>query len=235
MCGKFTAMMTWREYVTLAGLVLDAELRNGASEFDPDSQLATFTPMSNLPVVHLGPLGQRRISLMRWGWLKGKNADPRKGFSHLHARSEEIDQTPTWREPFGSMRGLVWTKSFNIGEELPNGKIKQWVCTRADAQPMALAVLYSVWEHSLYGILRTCVMVTTASCPPLDARDSRMPAILDGDDAIATWLGERDALPEDMKAVLRPFTGSLVIREQNPSKDPPPRPARAKSAQGSLF
>jgi putative SOS response-associated peptidase YedK len=234
MCGKFTAMMTWREYVALAGLVLEAG-DNGAREFDPDSMLGTFTPMANLPVVHLNPVGMRRISLMRWGWLKaGKNADPRKGFSHLHARSEEIDQTPTWREPFAQMRGLVWTKSFNIGEELPDGKIKQWVCTRADAQPMAIAVLYSVWEHALYGLLRTCVMVTTASCPPLSARDERMPAILASEDEIRVWLGERAVSPATVKGVLRPFEGSLVMREQSPSKAPPQRPARAK-AQGSLF
>jgi putative SOS response-associated peptidase YedK len=172
---------------------------------------------------------------MRWGWLKGQNSDPRKGFSHLHARSEEIDQTATWREPFAQMRGIVWTKSFNIGEELADGKIKQWICTRADAQPMAIAVLYSVWEHALYGILRTCVMVTTASCAPLSDRDSRMPAILASQDDVRVWLGERAVSPAMVKGVLRPFEGSLMMREQNPSKAARRGPIKTRSAQGDLF
>jgi putative SOS response-associated peptidase YedK len=77
-------------------------------------------------------------------------------------------------------------------------------------------------------------MVTTASCPPLSTRDSRMPAILANEDEIRIWLGERAVSPATVKAVLRPFEGSLVMREQSPSRASPQRPEKPR-AQGSLF
>jgi putative SOS response-associated peptidase YedK len=236
MCGKFTAMMTWREYVDLAGLGTDGG--SGGSDFmDPDKPLGTFTPMASALVLHLGPVHQRRITPMRWGWYNHKLPNPLKGFSHLHARAESIDTAPTWIEPFHETRGVVFCKTFNIGEELPNGKTKQWVCSRADGQAMALAVLYSVQDLVGYGTLRTFVMITTEACAPLNMRDNRMPAILCDEDEIASWLGERAAPSSELKALLRTFEGSLVIREQDaPAKAPrPKRKPTASDPTPSLF
>jgi len=226
MCGKFSAMMTWGEYCNLAG-VSTSGTDNGPDAMDPTKMLGTFTPMSNIPVLHLNVVGMRRITPMRWGWYNHKLSDPRKGFSHLHARSEEIDRTPTWIEPFRHSRGVVFTKAFNIGEELPNGKTKQWVCSRADGQPVAIAVIYSAWDTS-FGRIHTCVMVTTESCPPLNMKDNRMPALLCDLEEIRTWLGETDDSMAEIKALLRPYDGSLVMREQESSK-PSSNPKKPKA------
>jgi putative SOS response-associated peptidase YedK len=137
--------------------------------------------VSSRPVLHLGPVRQRRITPMRWGWPDMHAADPSKGFRHLHARSEDIDRTPTWIEPFNETRGVVFTKSFNIGETLPSGKTKQWVCSRADREAVAIAVIYSSWELP-QGIFRAFAMITTASCVPLNPKDERMPALLELDE-----------------------------------------------------
>lgn len=220
MCGKFTAQMTWREYVNLAGLGTDGG-SGGPDLMDPEKVLGTFTPMAASPVLHLGPVRQRRITPMRWGWYDHKLSNPLKGFKHLHARAETIDSAITWAEPFLETRGIVFCKTFNIGEEMPDGKTKQWVCSRADGQAMALAVLYSVWELAVQGTLKTFVMVTTEACAPLNMRDNRMPAILCDEDEIASWLGESGAPSAELKALLRTYEGSLVIREQEaPAKAP---------------
>lgn len=238
MCGKFTAMMTWAEYCALAEVGTDGG-GGGADAMDPEKMLGTFTPMATAPVLHLGPVRQRRIMPMRWGWVDHKLANPLRGFSHLHARAETIDSAPTWIDAFHDTRGVVFGKTFNIGEELPNGKIKQWVCSRADGLPVALAVLYAIRELPVHGVFKTYVMVTTESCPPLNMRDTRMPAILHDPDEIATWLGEIGAPSDELKALLRPFEGSLVMREQDPAKPPksppPPKPKKPAPKQDSLF
>ncbi len=140
-----------------------------------------------------------------------------------------MDNAPTWIDAFHETRGVVLTKEFNIGEELPNGKRKQWCCSRADGEPVAIAVLYSQWEL-VQGVLRACVMVTTEACAPLNMRDDRMPALLRDEDEIATWLGETGATGAELKSLLRPYDGSLVMREQDgPKKDkPPPKPKKQK-------
>ena len=226
--------MTWGEYCARAGVGTDGGA-SGGDAMDPGKVLGTFTPMSNVPVLHLGPIRQRRITPMRWGWYKHRADNPLRTFSHLHARSEDIDRTPTWMDPFREHRGVVFTKQFNIGEELPDGKIKQWLCSRADGEPVAVAVIYSAWEL-VQGPLRAFVMITTESCPPLSMRDNRMPALLRDDDEIAKWLGETGATDKDLKALLRPYDGSLVMRAQT-SGSPPPKPkgGRERDTQGTLF
>ncbi|HEX4293127.1 MAG TPA: SOS response-associated peptidase family protein [Rhizomicrobium sp.] len=224
MCGKFEARLTWDEYCDLAGVGPG----EGADALDSATVLGLFTPMIRVPVLHLGPVRKRRLTLMRWGWHNHKLADPMRGFSHLHARSEEIDRTPTWIEPFRDARGVVFAKAFNIGEVLPNGKTRQWVCSRADGAAMALAVIYSSWQLA-QGRLTAFAMVTTQSCAPLDLKDDRMPAILQPDE-IAIWIGEEGATPSQLKSLLRPFDGSLVVREQQAAK-----PKQRDRAQAELF
>lgn len=227
MCGKFTAMMSWSEYCALAGVALSGGYA-GTDAMQADRMLGTFTPMSALPVLHLGPIGQRRITPMRWGWHKRNIVDPSRGFAHLHARSEDIDRTPTWIGPFHETRGVVLTRSFNIGEELPSGKVRQWICARPDGSPLAIAVLFSIREDATFGTLRSCVMVTTAACPPLCERDSRMPALLANPEEIRIWLGESAAAPDAIKSILRPYEGLLVMREQE--KATPIRATKRNSA-----
>ncbi len=206
MCGKFLIGMSWGEYCELADV--DAG--------EVVAILNTMTPMSRVPVLHLGPNRKRRVTAMRWGWLDRKLANPMRGFSHLHARSEEIDRTPTWVEPFRASRGVVFARSFNIGETLPTGRTKQWVCSRPAGEPMALAVVHSAWQTA-QGPLAAFAMVTTASCPPLDAKDERMPALLEFGE-IGKWIGEQSLSPGELKALLRPYTGELVMREQDGSR-----------------
>ena len=135
--------------------------------------LGTFTPMGTVPVLHLGPVRQRRLTAMRWGWYDHKRDNPLKGFAHLHARAETIDSTPTWIDAFHETRGVVFAKTFNIGEDLPNGKTKQWVCNRADEKPVAIAVLFDIREVPVYGLIKTFVMVTTEACAFLSRRVTR--------------------------------------------------------------
>jgi putative SOS response-associated peptidase YedK len=214
MCGKFTVMMTWREYCDLAEVsVAGADERPAMA---PETALGVMTPMRLVPVLHLGPVRQRRVSAMRWGWLDRKAKDPLRGFSHLHARAETIDTAPTWSQSFLERRGVVLVRSFNIGEDLPNGKVKQWVCARADGKPLAIAVIHQSWPLET-GPLAAFAMVTTAAAPPLDARDSRMPALLDLEE-VSAWLGERAASAAELKALLRPYAGALVMREQEPQR-----------------
>lgn len=170
------------------------------------------------------------------GWYDPRAANPLKSFKHLHARAEAIDTTPAWVESFQERRGVIFAKLFNIGEELPNGKTKQWVCSRADGEPVAMAVIFNAWE-TVAGPLRAFAMVTTASCPPLSEKDERMLALLCDDEEVATWLGETGATAAELKALLRPYDGSLVVREQEPSKKdaPPPKPKKPKPATGIVL
>lgn len=216
MCGKFSAMMQWDEYCELARVSPgDGGGGEDAPKIDPKAILGLFTPMARVPVLHLGPVRQRRLTLMRWGWPDDRGTQP---FRYLHARAETIDSTMTWSEPFHhGQRGVVFAREFNIGEELPNGKVKQWICNRIDRKPVAIPVLYTFREWVPQN-LWAFVMVTQDSIPPLDGKDNHMPALLEMDD-IPQWICERSATKDELKAMLlKPFSAGLEMREQAPAK-----------------
>ena len=120
--------------------------------------------------------------------------------------------------------------TFNEGEELPNGKTKQWVITPNDGQPIAIAVICEEW-HNGAETLQTFVQVTTPANALISRITDRMPAILPRD-TWATWLGETDASLVEVKALLQTFEdgGNWTMTEQ-PSNRRPPR----YKAQQDLF
>jgi putative SOS response-associated peptidase YedK len=58
MCGKFTQMMSWSQYVDLADLI-------GAAS----GPIETVTPMRDALVIRLSEAGQRETKRMRWGFV----------------------------------------------------------------------------------------------------------------------------------------------------------------------
>ena len=63
------------------------------------------------------------------------------------------------------------------GEELENGKTRQWVITPNDGEPVAIAVIFEEWRNGADSLL-TFVMVTTPPNTLIARITDRMPAIL---------------------------------------------------------
>jgi putative SOS response-associated peptidase YedK len=85
----------------------------------------------------------------------------------------------------------------------------QWTIDPRDGQPRGFAFVWRRFEIAdLPQPMLACVMVTVPANKLLRDTilkhdpDPRMPAILEAADW-ATWLGEKDATPEQAKAVLR--------------------------------
>jgi putative SOS response-associated peptidase YedK len=204
MCGKFTQMMSWNEVHDLSDLVGRADHKDGQ-----DREEFT-TPMRFAEVIHLAPSGTRRTARMRWGFSDLKANSPIERPKHMHARGETIDELPTFRNAFARARGIVLTKTFNIGEELPNGKTKQWIITPRDGHPIPLGVIFERWTHRTEGELLCFVMVTTPVSTQLSRMTDRMPYVVQPDHW-AKWLGEAPASTAELKAMLVPFEGDWRI------------------------
>lgn len=226
MCGKFSAFQSWQSAVRFADAVL------GAAD-----ERARYTPMQMIPVVCLDPNGHRAVVPMRWGWMDETAPDPMKRPGLLHARGETADIKPTWKRAFASNRGVVFVDTFNVGEDIAPGKVKQWTCRRADGAPLALAVIWERWEHPRHGAFHVFVPVTTYSPAIVNTKDDRFPVLLDTEADIALWLGETGVPLEEIKTLVRIYDGELMVEEEKkdePKK--PPKAAKPKSeAQPSLF
>lgn len=214
-------MVSWRELHAYSDLL--GTPGNGSSVLN--------TPMRLAPVVFLDAQGRRAVTPMRWGWIDARAPDPFRKPGMMHARGETLDVRPLWKHAFAEGRGVVWADTFNIGEELPSGKVKQWRCRRADGKPVAIAVLWERWDHPERGSLHVFVPVTTDSPPSVHSKDERFPLLLSSEDEISLWLGEDGAPPECVKSLIRPFGGELIVEEEAR----PQAPKRARGSQQDLF
>jgi putative SOS response-associated peptidase YedK len=222
MCGEFTQMMSWRQVRDLADLM-------GRPEHIPRDDAVIGTPMRLCRIIHLDDSGARANSAMRWGFADRHAKSPLERPKHMHARAETIDQLPTFAGDFACRRGILLTKTFNVGQELPNGKTIQHTITPRDDKPMAIAVVWEKWENRNEGTLLTFVMVTTPSNTLIAGVADRMPAILQPQDW-PLWLGETAAPLSRVKAILQTYAGAWDMAGQ----ETPYKPAR-NYAQSSLL
>lgn len=203
MCGKFTAMYSWRQVHAFSQPLT----------VSPGDDVVTYRPMSNLPVIVFDKkTGTRRIVPMRWGFPHRSNPnrpDP------IHVRSETIDQKPTFKDAFlNGQRGIVVMQTFNEGKELPSGKTEQWTINPGDGIPRGFAFLWRRYEIAgLPAPLFACVMATVPPNKLIAEITDRMPAILEAEDW-AKWLGEENASPADAKAVLKTMEGWQMAKEE---------------------
>lgn|SRR6185312_11683636 len=208
MCGKFTAMASWRE--------VHAFSQPLTAERTDNDQLVNYGVMNQLPVIVLDPETKaRKIVPMRWGFPHAKNW---KVPQPIHARAEAIETTKAFAPAFhDGQRGIVVFRTFNEGEECVSerGKpfTKQWTIDPQDGLPRGFAFVWRRFDIAgLPQPMLACVMVTVRANELIrrtimaNDPDPRMPAILEDSDW-AKWLGEEPASVDELKAALKTMEG----------------------------
>lgn len=225
MCGKFSQLSSWNEVHAFS-----QPLTVGGQ-----GEVVISTPMRFANIMRLGGEGAREMVSMRWGFAGKDDAAPTRP-KHMHARCETIERLPTFKAAFAHARGILMVHTFNEGEELPNGKTKQWVITPNDGLPIAIAVVCEEWCNGPE-VLQTFVQVTTPANVLISRITDRMPAILPRE-AWPVWLGETDASLDEVKASLQTFEddGAWTMTEQETNKRPrPTKTTKPPPAQQDLF
>ena len=225
MCGKFTQFASWQEVHAFSQpLVLKKD----------SDEVVISTPMRTANIMRLNAASEREMVPMRWGFAGHDDPNPSRP-KHMHVRAETIDQRRTFAQAFATSRGILMVHTFNEGEELANGKTRQWVVTPNDGQPIAIAVIFEEWHNGAEKLL-TFVMVTTPPNALIARITDRMPAILPRE-AWPTWLGEADASLEDVKALLQTFDdgGNWTMEPQQPARAARPLKQPKQKVQGELF
>ena len=224
MCGKFSQYASWQQVHAFSQPLVKRDA----------DEVVISTPMRTANIMRLSAAGKREMGLMRWGFAGQDDPNPSRP-KHMHVRAETIDQRRSFAHAFATSRGILMVHTFNEGEELPNGKTKQWVITHNDGQPIAIAVIFEEWHNGPEALL-TFVMVTTPPNALIARITDRMPAILPRE-AWLTWLGGTEAPLADVKTLLQTYEdgGTWTMEPQQSSK--PSRPPRApkQKAQGDLF
>ena len=223
-----------------------------------------IAPTQPVPVVRMERVAgtsnrQRHFVLMRWGFLPGFVKDPKDFPLVINARSETVQEKPSFRNALKRRRCIFIADAFYEWRRQEKGKSEPFLFRRRDGAPLALAGLWETWEGPNGEAVDTACVVTTHANGLMAAVHDRMPVILERDD-FDTWLDCDTHDVDDASPLMRPCEDDVlemwpistaVNKVSNDGPDiqtrydakaedhaaPPPPKARAKkpAAQGDLF
>nr|XP_045241588.1 abasic site processing protein HMCES isoform X2 [Macaca fascicularis] len=185
MCGRTSCHLP-RDVLTRACAYQDRRGQQRLPEWrDPDKYFPSYnkSPQSNSPVLlsrlHFekdADSSERIIAPMRWGLVPSwfKESDPSKlQFNTTNCRSDTIMEK----------------RSFKSGSTGAADSPENWEKVWDNWRLLTMAGIFDCWEPPEGGdVLYSYTIITVDSCKGLSDIHHRMPAILDGEEAVSKWL-----------------------------------------------
>jgi putative SOS response-associated peptidase YedK len=130
----------------------------------------------------------------------------------INARSETVDEKPSFRRAFAQRRCLVLADGYFEWKKVGSQKQPYWI-RRADELPFAMAGLWESWRGGsalrLNEPMLSCTILTTSANEATSAIHDRMPVILD-DEAISLWLQHPDPPANRLMSLLQPYASDAL-------------------------
>lgn len=202
MCGRFTLTSPPEEVAREFELAETPELRPRYN-IGPGQSIAT---------IRIDPARAGRVfEWRRWGLVPHWAKDPAIGNRLINARSETLDEKPSFRTAVRKRRCLVPANGFY---EWAKGTRQPHHIALEGGRLFALAGLYERWspkDGGEAGEIESCTIVTTEANGKLAPIHSRMPVILRPED-VAAWLDPGQGATDALLATLRPWPdGDTVV------------------------
>jgi putative SOS response-associated peptidase YedK len=195
-CGRFALTITARFFERF-------ELPVGAIAC---TSRLNISPGQPAPVIF--DFEGRRVVEMQWGLVPSWAKDIKIGSKMFNARSETLDERPSFRTLLKRKRCLVPASGF-YEWKMEDGKVPYMIKVR-NQEYFAMAGLYDVWQGGDGSVLSTFTIVTTAAAKVMADLHDRMPVII-AHDLEAEWVAPGELDPALAGEILRTYSGSLSV------------------------
>lgn len=197
MCGRYTLYSPKPELESH----FDAQFKTNA-ELPASYNIA---PGAQQPVVLYGKAREPGITLMKWGLVPPFADDASIGFKMINARSETLDQKPSFKKPFQRKRCLIPANGFYEWKKLDGSDKKLPFYIRLIHHELfAFAGLFERWESPKGEELFSFTIITTSANSLLQPLHERMPVIVDRKN-YSSWLNPFNEDKEGLQSLLRPY------------------------------
>ncbi len=168
--------------------------------FDPEPSY-NIAPGQDIAAVVGGDT--RQLIKLRWGLVPSWAKDPSIGYRMINARSETINEKPSFRDAFKRHRCLIIADGFY--EWRKDGKVKRPFYIRLKTEkPFGFAGLYDKWRSPEGEEISTCTIITISANELLKPIHDRMPVVVSNEDE-ALWLDHNIHDKEQLDRILRPY------------------------------
>ena len=151
----------------------------------------------------------REMTFFKWGLVPSWAKDASMGARLINARSETVEQKPSFRDAFKKRRCIIPADGFYEWQRT-GGKKQPFFFRLRDERPFGLAGLWERWEGEAGQIINSCTILTTEANEVLRPVHDRMPVILHPDD-YELWLGADERKHDLARELLRPYTAGEML------------------------
>jgi len=193
MCGRFSLSTSGNDLISLFSL-----------DEIPESYHERYNIAPSQPVVVLSDRRVRKLDYFRWGLIPHWAKDAKIGNRLINARSETIDEKPSFRNAFKKRRCLIIADGFYEWKKGKDGKQPIYIRLK-NSKAFAFAGLWEVWTDPESGeVVHSCTIITCEPNELMAKFHHRMPVILSPDD-YDHWLDVETSEPDKLKALLKPY------------------------------
>jgi putative SOS response-associated peptidase YedK len=206
MCSNYKTVTRADHLLTFFGVVAPASNEERPGE---------IFPLGRAPFIrlHEDGSGNRIIETGQFGMLPHFAKELVFGRKTYNARSETVDQKPSFRDAWKQGRRCIIPAELVYEPCYESGKAVRWAVQKADATPMGIAGIYWRWKAADGSLLWTFAMLTVnADGHTVYGRlhkpgdEKRMVVILDPAD-YDRWL---TCAPNEAKSFFRQWPGELT-------------------------
>jgi len=193
MCGRFTQTFDVKK-------LLDSL---GVSVQNPPPLKPSYNIAPAQPVAVFRYDRELKLELMSWGLVPSWAKDPKAGYGMINARSETLDQRPSFKGLLRNHRCLIPSDGFYEWKQ--EGRLKKPYFIRMKSkEPFTFAALWSHWAGSNGSEILSCAIITGAPNELLKPIHHRMPVILPKERR-AEWLSPDCYDPKYLSTLLEVY------------------------------
>lgn len=225
MCGRFSFSTTKEKIKQQLGDIDTGE--NLISNFNVAPTQESYVITNEHP---------KRLDLLKWGLVPFWAKDSKMGGKLINARSEGIEDKPSFRNSIRKKRCLVLADSFY--EWIRNGKEKiPYRILPANGDLLVMAGIWEVWKKGDMP-LQTFSIITTPPNKEMQPIHNRMPVLLPTKEEQQRWL-DHLSIGEVLELLKTPEDGLLsmyrVSTQVNSVRNNGPGLHQQVPEQGELF
>ncbi len=179
MCGRYSLTSPLESMRALFGF----------DEFPNLRPRYNIAPTQDVPVVRVGEVGARELSMLRWGLVPSWATELGGAAPLINARGETVAEKPSFRDAFAKRRCLIPTDGFYEWKKAAKGAKQPYRIALPDDAPFAFAGIWERWQSAQGELLESCAIITTAASEQIVDIHHRMPVILHPESYDA-WLAE---------------------------------------------
>lgn len=199
MCGRFTLFASYEKLLEEfdVEVAIAEELYRESYNIAPSQQV--------IAIIHDG--SKNRMGYLKWGFIPSWSKDEKFASKMINARSETVDEKPSFKQSFYRKRCIIPMDSFYEWKREGNSKIPMRIKMKDDSL-FAVAGLWDTWQ-SPNGAVHTCTILTTTSNKFMSTIHERMPVILPKEHQ-HTWLNPQIQNRDQLKTLLVPYPSELL-------------------------